>query len=352
MNSHTSMLRRTAAPLLFAALTLLAFGGAAAQDRAGFPAILIDPGAIDFGTLSQEEARTSTVTISNVGGAALVIERVESTCGCTVATPEKSSLEPGESTPLVITFSSKQFQGNQYKSVRIHSNDPAEAIVEIAVKAFVKVPLVFTPGEKMVSFGRLRAGEAEPRIIKLLSTDGIALDIEPVRVNEAKLKVTIRDSKSGLPSEKELLVELADGIAPGAIREILSFKTNVPEQPTFDIEVAALVLADVQVIPEDVNFRYVRRDQALERMFELKMPADMNLKITSATVDLPGFEVEKVVKNNHTGFFNIFVKGSPLPADDPRVINAKGRMIGKLQIAVDDPRFPMFEATIKYLVRI
>jgi len=352
MTSPTSTLRRTAAPLLFAASILLAFGVAAAQDRAGFPAILIDPGAIDFGTLAQEEARTSTVEISNVGGATLVIERVDSTCGCTVAKPEKSSLEPGESTPLVITFSSKQFQGNQYKTVRIHSNDPAEAIVEIDVKAFVKVPLVFTPGGKMISFGKLRAGEAEPHVIKLLSTDGIALDVEAVRVNEDKLKATIRDSKSGSPSEKDLVVELADDVGPGAIREILSFKTNIPETPTFDIEVAALVLADVQVFPEDVNFRYVRRDQVLERMFELKMPAGMDLKITSADVDLPGFEVEKIEKNDHTGFFNIYVKGSPLPADDPRVVEAKGRLIGKLQIAVDDPKFPMFEATIKYLVRI
>jgi hypothetical protein len=352
MISQFGIPRRPAALLFSAVLLLLAFGPAAAQDRAGFPAITVEPRSLDFGTLPQEQALTQTVEISNVGGAPLELGNIESTCGCTVAKPEKTSLAPGESTHMVVTFSSKQFQGKQFKTVRIHSNDPAESVVEIQVKAFVKVPLVFTPGNKMVGFGQLRAGEAEPHYIKLESTDGIALDVKPIRVNEEKLKVEVRNTKSGLPTEKLLVVELADGVAPGAIREILTFETNVPEHPTIDIDVAAQVLADVQVFPQDVNFRYVRRDQVLERMFELKMPEGTDLKITSATVDLPKFKVTKIEKNDHTGHYNIFVEGTPLPMDDERVIKAKGRMMGKLKIAVNDPKFPMLEATIKYLVRL
>mgnify|MGYP002629110659 FL=1 len=352
MTYTNGSLQRICTPLSALALTILLAGAAAAQDRAGFPAIQVEPSSIDFGTLPQEEARTTTVVISNVGGAPLILDEVESMCGCTVATPDKMALEPGESTSLVITFNSKKFQGTQHKLVRIHSNDAAEPIFEIDVNAFVKVPLVFTPGNKMLGFGRLRAADATPRVVKIESTDDLAVEIEPVRVNEDLLKVTIRGTKSGLPSEKEIIVELADGVPPGTIREILSFRTNIPEAEAFDLEVSAQILADVELFPEDVNFRYVQRDQAMQRMFELKMPKEMNLKIKSATIDLPNFEVSKIEKNELTGNLNIYVAGTPLPIDDPRVIEAKGRMMGTLKIAVDDPMFPVFESTIKYLLRI
>ena len=342
--------RRTVAATTILACLLLSAAAASAQG--GFPAIKVEPQSLDFGTLVQQEARVQTVTITNEGGAELVIDNVESTCGCTVAAPAADRLAPGASTTMEVSFNSKTFQGNQVKMVRVHTNDPAEPVLEIPVTAFVKVPLVFNPGNKMLGFGSARAAEAGSRMVNLQSTDKVALEITPIRVDESIFEITIKGGKTHLPWDKDILVTVRDDVPPGVIREILTFGTNVPEVPTFDLEVSGRSLADVELFPAKHNFRYVRRDQAMTRMFQLKMPEGYGLKVTEATIDLPGFQVTEVVKSEHTGFINITIEGTPLPNDDPRAVEAKGRMKGVLRVVTDQPELPVFEADIMYLLRI
>lgn len=349
---HALDARRTA--LLGAVFTvlILAAGPAAAQDQQGFPAITVTPGSLDFGTLEQNSSRVLEVEIANVGGALLIIDDVESTCGCTVAEPETRELAPGTSTRLVVTFDSKTFNGDQNKLVRIHSNDPAEPIVEVPVSAFVRAPLVFAPGNKLVGFGQVRARDARPATLRVSSPDGIPLQIEPVRLNEKLIEATIVTDKNGDPSNKVITMRLADGAPPGHIREIVTFSSNIPEMPTFDVEVSGNILADVVLEPGRINFRYLRRGQTKQQTFQLQMPRDLDLTIRETSLDLPGFEVISVTRNDHTGHYDIVVEGAPVDTADERVVAAKGRMKGVLRIVTSDPKLPIFEADIMYMLRI
>lgn len=332
-----------------AAAALLA-GPVAAMDP--MPAIIVSPDSFDFGTLDQEQVRTAEVTITNAGGAPLEILKLETTCGCTAAQPAKMLLEPGESTPLTITFDSKRFMGEQHKSVIIHTNDPTEPTAEVKVTAFVHAPLIFTPQWRSVGFGMGRAAEMRPQTITVMSPDVETLDVQVAEMDPKLLAVAVSDSPKGDPREKQLTFTVQPGAPAGVFRELAVFRTNVPGAATFDLEVGGDVQADVSLTPDRHNFRYVASGQVLKRTFFLKKPKESAFKVVQASVDLPGFEVTEIKESQHTGNVEITVQGTPLAASDERAVAADGRLRGTLTVVTDEPGGKTYESVIMYMLRI
>ena len=67
------------------------------------PRIELSPAEFDFGELWQGMPAEREFTVKNAGDAPLTISS-RSNCGCTVATPPKSPLEPGESCTFKIRY--------------------------------------------------------------------------------------------------------------------------------------------------------------------------------------------------------------------------------------------------------
>jgi hypothetical protein len=325
---------------------------AGAQDRPGFPAIVVEPDSLAFGRMDQLQVKTQTVTIKNIGGAELVLSNIETTCGCTAAVPDVDVLQPGQSTELVVTFDSKNFTGPQHKFIRIHSNDAAEAILTIPVTSYVFAPLVFIPQWKVVGFGAGRTTELNDQTIRVVAQEAETLDLEITRVNSQLFDVHFEPSSPDTPNRLVVTFSIKEDAPPGVFREIISFKTNLAEAPTFDIEATGDIHADVSLFPERHNFRYVTRGQELNRVFFLKKPRSMPMKIAKATLDLPGFEVSKVELSEHTGHFEISITGIPVEISDQRAQEAKGRMRGTLRVITDNADLPVFESTIMYMLKL
>ena len=99
-----------------------------------------DLGKIDRGTVA-----TKRLILKNVGTEKLDLGTVEVSCGCTGTVVSNKELKPGDTTSLLITFNSKNFNGPVHKSVTINSNaaDAPRTVVEFA--ATVIEDLSFTP---------------------------------------------------------------------------------------------------------------------------------------------------------------------------------------------------------------
>lgn len=128
------MRRRTAA--LGAALLLLA-GAAEAEEKKPAPRIRVEPGSFDFGNALPGKTLRKEFAVRNFGDAALLIESVSTTCGCTAALPEVLRIEPGGSTPLRVTFETRRYEGKVERRVLIRSNDPDSPLLEVRVSATV-----------------------------------------------------------------------------------------------------------------------------------------------------------------------------------------------------------------------
>jgi hypothetical protein len=125
-------------PLLLAGL-LLGAPASPAPSAAG-SRIMVEPTRVDFGRVLTQRTVTRSVQVRNAGQVDLVIERVSSSCDCTVARDYDTVVKPGRSTTLKVSLDTREAPGRVVRSLLIHSNDPTRSQVEVKLEATVVVP--------------------------------------------------------------------------------------------------------------------------------------------------------------------------------------------------------------------
>jgi len=126
--------------LALCAAAVAAPGGDLRADGSG-ARLVVDPPSFDFGSALAGRALHKEFVLRNIGGAPLVIDKVSTTCGCTVASGYDTRLAPGGRTVLRVTFTTPPRPlGRTEKSVLVKSNDAAQPILEIKVAATVVAP--------------------------------------------------------------------------------------------------------------------------------------------------------------------------------------------------------------------
>ncbi len=104
------------------------------------PIIEVSPSTKDLGDVTKE-GFSYTFMVKNMGKNLLEIEKVTTSCGCTIATIESEHILPGESTGLLVTFNPKlmkeEIKGKVSRTIFIKSNDPENPEVEIKITANV-----------------------------------------------------------------------------------------------------------------------------------------------------------------------------------------------------------------------
>lgn len=99
--------------------------------------IVASSSAVNFGDIDQAGGPvTATIEVRNDGGQPLNIFRVSTSCGCTTAKIDTSSILPGASSPLTITFDPMVHpdeNGPITRMVYLQSSDPDQPELEIEV---------------------------------------------------------------------------------------------------------------------------------------------------------------------------------------------------------------------------
>jgi hypothetical protein len=94
------------------------------QQLADAPLVGFDSTSFNFGVIEQGDTINHTFKILNTGKSELIIRKVNSSCGCTVAKPSKDTIPPGMSTDLMVHFDSHGKSGTITKSITVITNDP------------------------------------------------------------------------------------------------------------------------------------------------------------------------------------------------------------------------------------
>jgi len=118
---------------------ILAGGAYAYLSAEGEPGIKVSPSSYDFGEVPYAEVE-KVFTVANNGSAPLEIKAVSTSCGCTEASMNKSTINPGESAELLVTFDPSimegEVSGKVYREVYILSNVREKEVI-IPLTAFV-----------------------------------------------------------------------------------------------------------------------------------------------------------------------------------------------------------------------
>jgi hypothetical protein len=81
------------------------------------PRISAEPLVFDFGKVLTQKTLHKDFVIRNVGTEDLDIERVSTTCGCTVAEEPPKLVKPGQSAILKIKFETRTYSGRVERRV-------------------------------------------------------------------------------------------------------------------------------------------------------------------------------------------------------------------------------------------
>lgn len=311
------------------------------------PNLVLEPGSLDFGTMTQRQTRDATVTLSNTGDAPLEITKVDATCGCTVPELAVTTLGPGDQTVMKVQFNSQQFQGKQVKYLKIHTDSPQQRVVDFLVEANIEVPLTMEPAQTLMRFPQVRGGTTSTLTYTFTAKDARPLEVQATAWPEQWLDVAVRPGRDARTVMVDFTVR-ADA-APGNHREALKLRTNVPEVPVVNLEADARVVTDLVLNMDRVNLMRPRAGQKLStRVRVAPVEPGIEFELTSAEVDIPGLEASV---ENGAGEAFATVEGVALALDHPFAREARGRISGTLRIHTNLPSSPVFELPVIYNLR-
>ena len=104
------------------------------------PKLLLKEISHDLGEVYMDEVVSYEFEFTNKGKSDLLIRKAAPSCGCTVTSFSKEPIRKNKTGKLKVTFNAKNMRGVQDKSVNVYTNDPANPVITLHIKAKVVIP--------------------------------------------------------------------------------------------------------------------------------------------------------------------------------------------------------------------
>lgn len=137
----------------------------------------------DFNKVVQGKTVEHVFVFRNTGDAPVTIQRVGSSCGCTVATPSSRVINPGKSGEIKASFDSSDFRGPISKEVFVYTSSLQKPSYTLTMKGTVVEEITVTPSQ--LNLGEVKAGARKDGVLML--------------ENKGTKTVRIKSVKSALP---------------------------------------------------------------------------------------------------------------------------------------------------------
>ncbi|HVN74946.1 MAG TPA: DUF1573 domain-containing protein [Thermoanaerobaculaceae bacterium] len=301
----------------------------------------------DFGTVPKGEKINAAFEVHNTGAAPLEISQVRPTCGCTVASFDRT-IAPGATGKIVAEVDTTGFSGPISKAIIVFSNDPATPQVNLVIKAEVRAFIEALP-RPLIIFRSVLQGEPATEKLTLVSADGSDFKVESAAASGGPYKIAYRElpEKERIADRKgsqwELTVTVPADAPEGMLNQKILVKTTSPKAPEVTINVTGAVRPVVQVIPGEVNFGTVDGTALVGRnVLIINNRQGSELQLTDVKTDNPNFTTE-VTPLQAGQRYQVAVS---MKAGVP-----KGAQKASLKIATNDPLRKSIEIPIQAVVQ-
>ncbi len=274
--------------LVVAAVILPGASGTAASDRIPInvgPTIRLDARNWDFGELPQHSTASHSFTFRNDGTAPLRIHQVEVDCGCAAVGSIDSLLAPGQSSGIEVTFSSRTYEGPQRRIVRLHTNDPAEPLIDLLITGNV-IPFI-TVENRTLDFGTVSTGRTPNLSTVLTAGKGSEFGITGVEGGEEHVEISVESMRVQEGSAYRVMATLRPDAPLGTFNERILIKLEDARIAQERIFVRGNIYSHFILSQGRINFASVKAGRQITRRFRIDTADDSGYRITEVSATAP-----------------------------------------------------------------
>ncbi len=240
-----------AAPVEAAPVEAAPVEAAPVQPGGPAPKIFCPEPEYNFGERDESEAVEHEFVIQNQGDAPLEITNVKTSCGCTAAKPQDSTVPPGGETKIAAKLSLHGRQGELSKTITVSSNDPLTPNLVLTLKGTVTAPIMYEP--RILNFGKVLGGSAAPQKLVLRSlTDDFEVTAVTASLDFVKTEVKEVEPKRVY----EVTAHIDQLPAAGQQTGTLTVQTTHPRKPQFNVTIYVEVVGPLDISPPTIALQY------------------------------------------------------------------------------------------------
>jgi hypothetical protein len=231
----------------------------------------------DFGRVMQGQRVVHEFEVRNIGDADLALQRIAPSCGCTAAAVTSSTIKPGTSEKVRVTFDTSGMFGDKTKTVSILTNARDNQELTLKLKGSVARGLTVTP-ERLV-FGELSQSASLPartQEVTLKVNDDVSWEVERVTTSSRYLAI---NEMSAVNGARRYSVSVQPDAPKGELRERLLVEFKDSATAPINIPVTATVLGDLKLSPSIVSFGVISGTAPIERRVKYENSSANPVKI-------------------------------------------------------------------------
>ena len=267
----------------------------------------------NFGDVEPGAKVVGEFTVTNVGKGPWKLKKLGKSCGCTEPEIGKKTLQPGESTPLSVTYTAGQRPGKTSKKLWIESRSPSQpSKLTMSIVCNIRKHINNTP-EKYEFQLRDSEKNSVPLIIE--SVDGTEFSIIDCAATAQAVSVEFDKNLKSARHELPITVDL-DKLRTHQ-RGTISVKTNHPKTKT--ITVTFSVLMPFSVKPRTLFFKNMSPGE--QKRGKIVVVSNYGDSFELGPITSKGGLVEVLgVEDRQDGYGIDVALSWPTDADDKRII--------------------------------
>lgn len=265
--------------------------------------------AQDFGETWAGAIVTRPFVFKNIGTETLKILEARPHCSCSVAEDYTREVPPGKTGTIPFKLDTTRKTGEVDESITIKTNDPTNPNMVLRLTGRVKIicateviqddsarsgsfNLVKIRGDAGF-FGRITENQRLNRVLRLVNATGAPLSLDLVSIVPESARFVARLNETKPKQEYELSIRGMPPFAVGANNCSVIFRTNIPEQPTYQVDIYAYVPPRIEVIPMRI---IIDKDTPplAKRVIRINNHGDAPLEISGLAATDPSFQLSVV----------------------------------------------------------
>ncbi|OGV62357.1 MAG: hypothetical protein A3K19_15910 [Lentisphaerae bacterium RIFOXYB12_FULL_65_16] len=304
MTTPATLQSRTQTAPLAVVVLLLAWTAHAGSN----PKLVCDEPVFEFGTRSNSMTIEHVFKIRNTGKAALLLRKVRTTCGCTVAKLARDTVEPDGEAEVHVSLSLAGRTGEQRKTIYVESNDPGTPTLQLELHGTAFAEIEVRPREGAF-FGKLSRTDTVEKDVRIVASDSTTFHVTGVILDSPALEYELSAIQPG--KEYSLRIRVRSPRPVGELAVVARVLTDHPRYAEVPVPIRLITEQDVYAVPRVISLRQEElASPELVRHVLIRTPSGEDFHITGIEKPLESLDV-KVAKLRN-GCFRLEVRGFPL----------------------------------------